>query len=68
MVPKRRDPYAEEFRRQADAFRALAKLTEPYADTERGRGMVAVALGLAEVCRMLAEAREEDVEEADAVE
>ena len=67
-MPKRRDPYAEKFRRQADAFRVLAKLTEPYADTEKDCGMVAVTLGLAEVCRMLAEAQEEEVEEAEAVE
>jgi len=60
------DPYAKEFRRQAEAFRAIARLAEPHAETEKDRGMVAVTLGLAEVCEMLAEAREESVEEREA--
>ena len=55
--------YAEEFRIQAETFRALACLAEPRAETESDRGMIAVALGLAEVCEMLAEDREEAVEE-----
>ena len=67
-MPKKQDPYAEEFRRKADAFSALARLAEQRPDTERNRGLVVVAHGLAEVGRMLAEAREEEVEEAEAVE
>ena len=68
MVPKRRDPYAEEFRRLSDKFRALARLAEQRPDSESNRSLVIVANGLAEVCRMLAEAQEEDTEEAEAVE
>ena len=66
-MPKRRDPYAEEFRRKADHFSALARLAEQRPDTERNRSLADMASGLAEVRRMLAEAREE-VEEAEAVE
>lgn len=55
--------YAKEFRRQAQAFRTLARIKESYAETEKDRGMVAVALGLAEVCEMLAEDQEEPFEE-----
>ena len=55
--------YAEEFRRKAEVFRALARLAEPHAEAERSRVLVEVALGLAEVCEMLAEAQEEPVEE-----
>lgn len=55
--------YAREFKRQAEAFRVLARVKEAYAETEKDRGMVAVAMGLAEVCEMLADAQEEPVEE-----
>ena len=55
--------YAKEFRRQAESFRVLARIKEAYAETEKDRGMVAVALGLAEVCELLAEDQEEPVEE-----
>jgi len=41
----------------------LARVKEAHAETEKDRGMVAVALGLAEVCEMLAEDQEEPVEE-----
>lgn len=58
--------YAREFRRQAEAFRAIARLAEAHAETEKDRGMVAVALDLAEVCETLAESREESVEELEA--
>ena len=67
-MPKRRDPYAEEFRRLSDNFRALARLAEQRPDTDRNRSFVAVAHGLAEVCSMLAETQEEAEEEAEAVE
>ena len=53
------DPYAREFRRKAEVFRALARLAEPHAEAERSRVLVEVALGLAEVCEMLAEAQME---------
>ena len=53
--------YTREFRRQAEAFRSLAKVKQAYAENEKDCGMVAVALGLAEVCEMLADAQEEDV-------
>jgi len=61
-----REVYAREFRRQAKAFRTLARIKEAYAETERDRGMVAVALGLAEVCEMLAEDQETPDEEPEA--
>lgn len=57
------DPYAKEFKRQARTFRVLARIKEAYAETEKDRGMVAVAMGLADVCEMLADAQEEAVEE-----
>jgi hypothetical protein len=60
--------YAEEFRRQAETLSALARLTEPHANTDNERCLVAVTQGLADVCRMLAEACETESEEVKAVE
>jgi len=62
-VDEDRSKYAKEFRRQADAFRSIAKVKEAYAEDEKDLGVVAVALGLAEVCDMLAGAQEADVDE-----
>ena len=41
----------------------MARIKEAYGETEKDRGMVAVALGLAEVCELLADAQEEPEEE-----
>jgi hypothetical protein len=60
---KIQDPYAKEFRRQAETFRSLANLVEPKADTEKKKGMVLVARGLAEVCDMLASDIENEEDE-----
>jgi len=62
------EQYASEFRRQAETFGALARLSARHADTEEMRSMVAVARGLAKVCRMLAEACDTNLEEAVTVE
>jgi hypothetical protein len=67
-VPKRRDPYAEDLRRKADHFSALARLVEQRPDTERNRCLAEVVRGLAELCVMLAEAYEEDEEVEELVE
>jgi hypothetical protein len=58
-----KNPYSKEFLRQAETFRSLANLVEPKADTEKKKGMVLVARGLAEVCDMLASAIENEEEE-----
>jgi len=59
-VPRSRDRFAEELRRKADHFSALARMVEQRPDTERNRSLAEVLRGLAEVCVMLAENREED--------
>lgn len=58
-----KNPYAKEFRRQAETFRSLTNLVEPKADTEKKKGMVLVARGLAEVCDMLTSDIENEEEE-----
>ena len=56
---RRVESYAAEFRRQARAFRALAKIVGSKAETEEQRAMAEAAEGLASVCDGMAEWVEE---------